>query len=330
MSDSLYSILGVAKSASEAEVQKAYRKLAKIWHPDIRPGDKKAEDKFKQITAAYEILGDKAKRARYDRGELDEQGNDRPFAGNPFGGRRGAGGRAGGQHAGGFNFRRGGPGGNAAGGGFGDLDDILAEMFGVGGAAGGKRGAGPGQGGGRGAGEGQDVRARLSVEFVEAARGGRQRVGLPGGRSVEVTIPPGIESGQTLRLRGQGERGPAGGLPGDALVEITVRDHPQFTRKGLDIHVEQPIPLAMAVLGGKVRVPTLDGEVSLTVPRGSSSGRLLRLRAKGIKEPSGALGDQIVKLLVMLPEGGDAELEAFLRDWSARRGETDLEAATTA
>ncbi|HET6469527.1 MAG TPA: J domain-containing protein [Geminicoccaceae bacterium] len=311
MSESLYSILGVTRSASDAELQKAYRKLAKIWHPDIRPGDKAAEDRFKRITAAYEILSDRDKRARYDRGELDEQGNDRPFAGQPFGRRHG--GHAAGGSAGGFRFHR--SGGPAGGGNFGDLDDILAEMFG-----GGRRSAGRSQG--PVPTEGEDLRAKLAVDFLDAARGARQRVSLPNGRSVEVTIPPGIDTGQVLRLKGQGERGSGGGLPGDALVEIQVREHPQFSRKGLDILLDQPVPLAVAVLGGKVRVATLDGEVTLTVPKGSSSGRTLRLKGKGIKDQRGGRGDQLVRLMVALPDG-DEELEAFVRQWAERRGEVE-------
>jgi DnaJ-class molecular chaperone len=326
MSESLYSILGVSRNASEAELQKAYRKLAKIWHPDIRPGDKNAEDRFKRITAAYEILSDRDKRARYDRGEIDEQGNERPFAGGPFGraygAARGRGGQGTGAGPGGFRFHRSGGAGN-----FGDLDDILAEMFGAGSA--GRRGPGGSRGFGPMPSEGEDVRAKLAVDFLDAARGARQRVTLPNGRNVEVTIPAGIDSGQVLRLRGQGERGSGGGLPGDALVEIQVRDHPQFTRKGLDIYADQPVPLAVAVLGGKVRVPTLDGEVTLTVPKGSNSGRLFRLKGKGIRDAKGLQGDQFVRLMVTLPED-DEELVAFVRSWAERRGEADVEAGAAA
>jgi DnaJ-class molecular chaperone len=313
MSESLYSILGVGKRASEAEIQKAYRKLAKRWHPDVNPGDKAAEERFKRISAAYEILSDKDRRARYDRGEIDEQGNERGFA---FG--RGDGGARPGAGPGGFHFKWSGPGA----GGLGDIDDILAGMFGMGG-----RGRGPRA---KAALRGEDLRAQLTVDFVDAARGARRRVTLGDGRSLEVTIPAGIESGQTLRLKGQGGGGPGGGPPGDLLIEVTVAEHPRFVRKGLDILVDQPVPLATAVLGGKVRVPTLDGEVSLTVPKGSSSGRTLRLKGKGIRDATGRQGDQLVRILVALPEGGDTELEALVRDWARRRGLLDLEAGATA
>jgi DnaJ-class molecular chaperone len=313
MSESLYSILGVGRGASEAEIQKAYRKLAKRWHPDVNPGDKAAEERFKRATAAYEILSDKDKRARYDRGEIDEQGNERGFA---F--RRGGGPRPG-AGPGGFHFKWSGPGAGGAGGagGFGDIDDILAGMFGMGGRGGPRGAAGT---------RGEDARAQLTVDFVDAARGARRRVTLSNGRSLEVTIPAGLESGQTLRLKGQG----GGGAAGDLLIEVTVAEHPLFTRKGLDIHLDQAVPLAKAVLGGKVRVPTLDGEVSLTIPGGSSAGRTLRLKGKGIRGAAGRQGDQLVRLLITLPDGGDAELEALLRDWARRRGLLDLEARATA
>lgn len=312
MSKSLYSILGVTKSASDAEIQKAYRKLAKQYHPDVNPGDRKAEERFKQISAAYEILSDKDKRARYDRGEIDEQGNEKGFAQGfrPRGGARpGAG-------PGGFSFSWGrGPG--AAGGG--DIDDILSELFGA------ARAGGPGGPGGM-AFRGEDLRAQLTVDFLDAARGAKRRVLLPDGRSLEVSIPAGIESGTTLRLKGQGHPGMGGGPAGDALIEVSVADHPQFTRKGLDVVLDQPVPLATAVLGGKIRVPTIDGEVAVTVPKGSSSGRTLRLRGKGIRDAAGRQGDQLVRLLITLPEGGDAELEAVVREWARRRGLLDVAA----
>jgi DnaJ-class molecular chaperone len=313
MSESLYSILGVGKRAGEAEIQKAYRKLAKRWHPDVNAGDKAAEERFKRISAAYEILSDKERRARYDRGEIDEQGNERGFA---FG--RGHAGPGAGAGPGGFQFKWSGPGA----GGLGDIDDILAGMFGMGG-----RGRGPRA---KAALRGEDLRAQLTVDFVDAARGARRRVTLGDGRSLEVTVPAGLESGQTLRLKGQGGTAPGGGTPGDLLIEVSVAEHPRFVRKGLDILLDQPVPLAVAVLGGKVRVPTLDGEVSLTVPKGSSSGRTLRLKGKGIRDATGRQGDQLVRILVALPEGGDTELEALVRDWARRRGLLDLEAGASA
>ena len=310
MSRSLYSILGVGKSASDAEIQKAYRRLAKQYHPDVNPGDRKAEERFKQISAAYEILSDKEKRARYDRGEIDEQGNEKAFAQ----GFRTRGGAKPGAGPGGFGFSwTRGPG---AGPGGGDIDDILSELFGA---------ARSGRPGGT-AFRGEDLRAQLSVDFLDAARGAKRRVILPDGRSLEVTIPAGIESGTTLRLKGQGHPGAGGGPAGDAMIEIAVAEHPQFTRKGLDVLLDQAVPLATAVLGGKIRVPTIDGEVAVSVPKGSSSGRTLRLRGKGIRDTAGRQGDQLVRLLITLPEGGDAELEAVVREWARRRGLLDVAA----
>jgi DnaJ-class molecular chaperone len=326
MSESLYAVLGVAKGASEAELRKAYRKLAKQWHPDANRGDKKAEDRFKQISAAYEILSDKDKRARYDRGEIDEQGNERGF-GAGFGAHPGARPGAG---PGGFNFSwsrgPGTQGGQAAG--FGDIDDILSELF-AGGARAGQTGAGRGRGAGM-AFRGDDMRAQLTVDFLDAARGAKRRVTLPDGRSLEVSIPAGLESGQTLRLKGQGQAGAQGGLAGDLLVEVTVSDNAQFTRNGLDIMSDLAVPLSKAVLGGKVRVPTIHGEVSLRIPKGSSSGRSLRLRGKGIQDPAGRQGDHLVRIMVTLPETQDGELEAIIREWARRRGELDVEADAAA
>ncbi len=300
MSKSLYDILGVTRSASEAEITKAYRKLAKGCHPDLHPGDKKAEERFKQLSGAYDVLGDKDKRARYDRGELDEQGRERGFdpgahwqqaRGRPQGGAR---------FEQGFSTGRGGAT-------FG-FDDILNDLFNMGG----KRGARPG---GASSAAGADVRLALSLDFLDAARGGSKRVSLPSGSTIDVTIPPGIESGAVLRLRGKGQRGPGGA--GDALVEVTVLPHARFSRKGADIQMDQPVPLATAVLGGKVRVPTIDGEVSLSIPKGSSSGRTLRLKGKGIRDgKTGAVGDQLVRLLVELPDPSDVELVRALESWA--------------
>ena len=217
MSDNLYKVLGVAKGASEAELQAAYRKLAKQLHPDVNPGDKGAEDRFKRLSGAYDILSDKDKRARYDRGEIDEQGNERGYAPPPP---RGRAGRAKGQDPR-FQWK----GGEAQpGAGFGDIDEILSEMFGGGNARGrGARG---------GAARGEDVRGQITVDFLDAARGAKRRVSLPDGRSLEVAIPAGLESGQVLRLKGQGEPGIGSGPPGDALVEVNVRDLPSSSARG--------------------------------------------------------------------------------------------------
>ncbi len=291
MAEDLYAVLGVPRSASQEEIRKAYRKLAKELHPDFNPGDKSAEEKFKKVSAAYEILGDPEKRARYDRGEIDETGAEKPqqryyrdFA------ETGAGER---YHTGrGFED-------------FADLGDIFSDLFG---RRAGRRRAGPMRG--------PDLHYHLVVDFLDAARGGTRRVVLPDGSTLDVTIPAGIESGQVIRLRGKGAPGYEGGPPGDALVEIEVRPHPLFTREGNDIRVTLPITIDEAVLGGKVEVPTIDGPVRMTIPKGASSGRVLRLRGKGVRDPrTGKRGDQYVRLEIALPDRIDAELEEFMRRW---------------
>ncbi len=299
MARSLYDILGVSRGASEQEIRAAYRRLAKTYHPDFNAGDRTAEARFKEISAAYEILGDPEKRARYDRGEIDEQGRERAPFGAGFGGDGGFG--AGSRH---FRFR--------SGAGFGGFEDIVEEIFG-----GGRR---AGAGGFRtgGAFGGDDIRTTLRLDFLEAVRGGKKRVTLPDGATVEVDIPPGIDSGKVLRLRGRGVRS-FGGLAGDLLIEVQVDPHPVFARDGLDIRVRQRVPLEVAVLGGKVRVPTIDGDVALKVPRGSTSGRVLRLRGRGVHDASGRRGDQLVELLVDLPDPPDPELEAAIRRWAEQR-----------
>ncbi len=297
MARSLYDVLGVSRNASEQEIRSAYRRLAKKYHPDFNAGDPDAERRFKEISAAYEILSDRGKRARYDRGEIGEDGRERGFQGgfwsNP--------------HSESFDFGRGA-------GRFGGIDDLIREMFGRGDRRGDRfehafRAAG------------RDVTMELELGFLEAVRGGRRRVVTPNGNAVEIQLPSGVEDGQTLRVRGKGMPGAAGGPPGDLRIRVKVRDHPLFRRQGSDIHLDQPVPLETAVLGGKIRVPTVDGEVQLTIPRGSSSGRMLRLRGKGVPRRSGGRGDQLVRLLVMLPEKPDPELERAIRRWSESRTE---------
>jgi len=296
-----YDVLGVKKDAGEAEITKAFRSLAKKYHPDMNPGDKKAEERFKEINAAYDIVGDEKKRARFDRGEIDASGQE--IRVNPFA-------------RGGF---RQGQGGAEQGFAFEDLGDIFDNIFG--GRGGGAR-AGRGPFGGRGgfAARGEDESFRLEVGFLEAVNGAKRRITLPGGKSLDVTIPPGIGDGQTIRLKGQGQPGLGGGPAGDVLIEIKVAEHPTFKRQGRDIHVELPVSLAEAVLGAKVEVPTVSGPVTLTVPKGSNSGTMLRLRGKGVPatktEPA---GDQYVTLKIMLPKESDPELEALVRQWSAKR-----------
>lgn len=297
MARSLYDKLGVERNATDAEITKAYRKLAKKYHPDVNPGDKKAEDTFKDITAAYDILLDKNKRALYDRGEIDEEGRERGFAGggfNPRGGFNGAGAGAGAGPGGmRFDFSQGGGGG---------FEDVLNDLFGS-------------VGGGRGARGrpvmGEDIRLALELDFVDAALGAKKRVNLPDGSTLDLNIPAGTETGNVLRLRGKGRPGPGGA--GDALVEITVRDHPQFKRDGQDILVDSPLPLSVAIAGGKLRVQTLTGPVSLKVAPGTSSGKVLRLRGKGIAGGKGKPdGDQLVRVMIELP----STIDEKLREWA--------------
>ena len=294
MAEDLYSILGVAKTASAADITKAYRKLAKKLHPDLNPGDKAAEEKFKKITAAYGIVGDKEKRGRYDRGEIDASGQETPqqryyreYAGGEEGARYRS--TAGYEDIGAFS-------------------DLFGDLFGE------RGGPRAGAGGRRFAMRGQDAQYRLDVDFLDAVNGTKTRITLPDGGALDVTIPPGVADGQVLRLKGKGNPGLGEGGPGDALIEIGVRPHPAFKREGDDIIVEVPITFDEAVLGGKVEVPTIAGRVFATVPPGSNTGQTLRLKGRGIKSKSGA-GDQLVKLSVVLPERIDEDLKSFAERW---------------
>jgi DnaJ-class molecular chaperone len=283
-----YQTLGVKRDASQEEIQKAYRRLAKKLHPDLNPGNKKAEEEFKNVSVAYDLLADPDKRARFDRGEIDASGAERPqqryyrdFAegsgANPY----------------------------ASDAGFADFagaDDIFSEIFGRTGRANLRT-------------RGQDVHYYLELDFLDAVNGGKQQLTLPDKSVLDVTIPPGTRDGQVLRLRGKGRPGLGGGPPGDALIEITVRPHPIFTRKGDDIHIELPIPLKDAVLGGQTKVPTPSGAVTMTIPKWANSGRVLRLKGKGVPRPDGTRGDELVTLKVMLPELPDPELEKFVAQW---------------
>jgi DnaJ-class molecular chaperone len=304
----LYSQLGVKRDASEAEIKKAYRKLAKELHPDKNKGNPKASERFSTVTRAYDILTDKAKRAQYDRGEIDEEGNPRaPFG---FGG---GGPRPGGP--GGFGRGPGGPGGGfGAGGEEVDLSDLFEGLFG----GGQKRGGFGGFGGGaraRAPQKGADVAYRLPVPFEDAAILKSQRVTLAGGKTIDIKLPKGVEEGSRIRLAGQGQPGPGG--TGDAIVTIHIKPHRFFRLDGDDIRLDLPIALDEAVLGAKVKVPTVDGAVMLSIPKGSSSGKVLRLKGKGFTGKNGQRGDQLVTLMVDMP-AGDAELERFVEGWSAR------------
>jgi DnaJ-class molecular chaperone len=316
-----YEILGVQKNASPAAVKSAFRRLAKKLHPDANKQDTKAATKFAELNAAYEIVGDADKRKAFDRGEIDAEGKPR-FQGFGPGGGRGPGGF--GQDSnfesftwGSDGFQRGG--GRGAGGGRGGIDDILKEMFG---GAAGTAGAGrrpqfePEEFGA--AAPGRDVTGAVTITLPEVATGASRRVYLPTGREIEVKIPAGLADGQTIRLKGQGLPGPAGAA-GDALITVSIAPHPLFERDGANLRLELPVTLYEAVLGGKVRVPTLDGAVELAIPPGSSSGRTLRVKGKGLPSKDGA-GDLYATVRIVLPEGGDAELEELMRKW--RDGKT--------
>jgi DnaJ-class molecular chaperone len=296
-----YATLGVARGASEADIKKAYRKLAKELHPDRNKDNPKASEKFSLVTAAYDLLSDKDKRARFDRGEIDGDGN--PTAPFGFGG--------GGQQAG---FRPGSGGGFDFGGEAGDIGDIFEGLFG-GGA--GRRGGGGFSGGFGGFGrkaaaKGANVAYRLAVAFEDAAKLAPQRITLRDGKSIDLKLPAGVESGTQMRLAGKGEEGPGGF--GDAIVTIDVQPHRFFVRDGDDIRLDLPVSLSEAVLGAEVRVPTPDGAVMLKVPKGSTSGKVLRLKGRGFHRKAGGRGDLLVTLMVDLPVDDDALVE-FVQGW---------------
>lgn len=285
-----YEVLGVAPAATAAEVQSAYRKLAKKLHPDLNPGDAAAEEKFKEVSAAYDILGDAKKRDRFDKGEIDETGAERPphpfyrdYATSDY------------DHpyadAGGYAD-------------FMDGDDPFADLLRRTQRARANR-------------RGSDLHFTLPIDFAESIAGANKRLTLPEGGTLDVRIPPGLVDGQTLRLRGKGAPGTGSGGPGDALIEVEVRPDPRFVREGDDIHVDVPISLTEAVLGGRVRVPTPTGAVNMTVPKGSNTGATLRLRGKGAPHRDGGHGDEIVKLKIVLPKTVDPDLEAFIESWEA-------------
>ncbi|MCF8531836.1 MAG: J domain-containing protein [Reyranella sp.] len=293
-----YSMLGVPRTASEDDIRKAFRKLAKKHHPDLNPGDKAAEAKFKEISQANDLLSDADKRRRFDAGEIDAAGQEMPPRGF-YRDQAGAAGAGKYQHAGAHES-------------FVDMGGVFAEMFGD------RRGSGRGRGGFDMS--GMPLTYTLRVPFLIAARGGKQRVGLPDGRTLDIDVPEGAVDGQTLRLKGQGMPGGNGAPPGDAYVEIRVEPHAFFEARDNDIHVELPVTVTEAALGGKVRVPTVGGPVMLNVPAGSNTGTSLRLRGRGLLDRrSGQRGDQYVKLKVTLPDQPDDKLKEFLEKWEAGR-----------
>ena len=290
VSDDPYAALGVAKSATQADIRKAYRKIAKESHPDLNPGDPKAEARFKAAAAAHDLLKDAEKRRRFDAGEIDASGQERPE--RKFYREYAEGPEATYHTSRGYED-------------FGGYSDVFSDLFG-------QRGRG-----GRAEGmqmRGPDRHYTLDVGFLEAARGATRRITLPDGQVLDVKIPEGLADGQTIRLRGKGGEGLGGGAAGDALVTVTVGEHAFFRREGDDILVELPITLDEAVLGGKVEVPTIDGRVALTVPKGASSGRVLRIRGRGVTR-GGKRGDQLVTLKLVAPPRVDDELETFFRGW---------------
>jgi DnaJ-class molecular chaperone len=284
-----YEVLGVAKTATPEEIRKAYRQLAKKLHPDLNPGDKSAEERFKEVSAANDLLSDPEKRRRYDAGEIDASGAEKapPHAkyyreyarggGHPY------------ESQGGYAD-------------FAESDDLFAELL--------RRSAEQAR-----RRPGADLHYELHVSFLDAVNGASRTITLPEGGTLQVTIPAGVEDGQILRLRGKGAPSPGEGQPGDALVQIVVEPHRYFTREGDDIHVELPITLKEAALGGEVRAPTTTGSVMLKIPKHSNAGDVLRLKGKGVKRAKGA-GDEFVKLKVVMPAEPDSELDAFLARWS--------------
>ncbi|MFC5067180.1 DnaJ C-terminal domain-containing protein [Flaviflagellibacter deserti] len=302
-----YDVLNVPKGASDAEIKKAFRKLAKTHHPDRNPNDPKAKERFSELSHAYDLLSDSEKRGQFDRGEIDAEGKPKFSGFGGFGGSRGTGAGAGGFEQ--YTWT-GGSGGSGRSSGF-SAEDIFSDLFaGLGGRGRAGFAAGAGTAGRtQSAPKGDDLSAEVTVPFTDWAIGGKARVVLPTGRELEFSIPAGIQEGKTIRLKGQGNSSPLGGEPGDLLVTVHIASHPHFRADGHNVRVEVPITLYEAVLGGKIRVPTLDGSVELTVPPNSTGARTMRLKGKGIA----GTGDLLVSLRVVLPPGPDAELEKLAK-----------------
>lgn len=307
-----YEVLGVGRKASEAEIKSAFRKLAKKLHPDQNKSDPKAKDRFAEINSAYEIVGDKEKRAQFDRGEIGADGKPK-FQG--FEGFEGFG-QGGPQPGGGartFRWSTSGADGDPF-----SAEDILGGIFGgLGGGGGGGRARGQGARA-KGA-RGEDIEAVVGITLEQLVKGEKARVDLPTGRTLDVAIPPGTKAGQTIRLRGQGHPGMMGGPAGDALVTVEFVPHPLYRVDGDTLRRDLPVTLDEAVLGGKVRVPTLDGDVTMNVPANSTGARSLRLKGKGLPTAAGGRGDLLVSLKIILPDGGDPQLTELMRSWRESR-----------
>ena len=302
MNDDPYKVLGVEKTATQDQIKKAYRKLAKALHPDLHPDDAGKKSEFQAVSAAYDLLGDPEKRKRFDAGEIDASGQERPER------------RYYHQYAGQNAGRRYDPGADTHD--FEDASEFFSDLFGRRYRAGGgdfRQGFHA---------RGPDTRYHLEIDFMDAVRGAKRSVTMPDGKGIEISIPAGVRDGQTLRLRGKGGAGIGEGPPGDALITIAVRSHPVFSRDGDDIVLELPITIDEAVLGAKVEVPTISGPVSMTVPKGASSGRRMRLKGKGIQRAGGKAGDQYVRLQIVLPEKIDPDLEELAQRW---RDHSDLD-----
>lgn len=296
-----YTTLGVSRGASEKDIKSAYRKLAKELHPDTNQDNPKATERFAQVTHAYDLLSDKTKRAQFDRGEIDGDGNPAmPFGGGGFGG-------------GGHGGQRGFGGGFGGGDGI-DIEDLFGGIFGGGGQRGG--GGFGGMGGGRAAPRGGNVGYRLSVPLLDAAELKPQRITLSDGKTIDLKLPAGLEDGTQMRLSGKGEPGPGGA--GDAIVTIQVQPHAAFKRDGDDLRLDLPITLDEALNGAKVKAPTASGAVMLSVPPGASSGKVLRLKGRGMSRKDGSRGDQFIVLQIVLPEA-DEDLARRLEGWTDGR-----------
>ncbi|MEP2943702.1 MAG: J domain-containing protein [Hyphomicrobiales bacterium] len=303
-----YSTLGVTKAADEREIKSAFRKLAKKYHPDQNTDNPKAQEKFSEINTAYEILGDKDKRGQFDRGEIDADGKPRGFSGgDPFGGA--------GPFGGGARQQR------STGGGF-SAEDILSEIFG--GQRSARSSAGNPFGGANRASQtqaahtGEDVSVSIQVSLEELGKTEKVRLEMPNGKTLSVALPAGVEDGQIMRLRGQGEKG-LRGAAGDALVTINIKKHPLFKRDGETLRIDVPITLYEAVLGAKVKVPTLSGQVALGIPKGGNGGQVLRIKERGILKKNGTRGDILATLRIVLPDDGTSDLETMMQVWRDQR-----------